>query len=258
MQIDSLKINEIKEIFFSLKLNKSPGYDEISFNDIKNCFSELNIPLKYLFKMSLESRIFSDKLKIAKVIPLFKAGDPANISSCRPISVPHCFSKRFEQIMHNRLYKYLTTEKNLYHKKFDFQRDHSTKHAIVKLVNQIYETFEINQHTLRVFIDLSKAFDTISHSVLIKKLQMYNIRSINLAWFRTYLANRKQYISLRYDLKTGTQNILCGVPQGSTRVVAFLLYVNNLPNSSVLGPTMFADDANLFVFFLFCFVLFCF
>ena len=91
MPTDSLTINEVKEAFFSLKINKSPGCDEISFNVIKNCFSELNIPLKYLFDKSLEIGIFPDKLKIARVIPLYKAGDPANISNYRPISVLPCF-----------------------------------------------------------------------------------------------------------------------------------------------------------------------
>ena len=152
-----------------------------------------------------------------------------------------------ERIMYNRLYKYLTTEKILYPKQFGFQRGHSTEHAIAKLANQIYESFERNKYTLGVFIDLSKAFDTVNHSVLIKKLQMYGVRGVNLAWFCSYLANRKQYISLGHDRKTGTQNILCGVPQGSILgPLLFLLYVNDLPNSTVLEPIMFADDTNLF------------
>ena len=96
---DSLTINEVKEAFFSLEISKSPGCDGISFNVIKNCFSELNMKLKYLFDMSLESGIFPDKLKIVRVIPLYKAGDPANISNYRPISVLPCFSKMLERIM---------------------------------------------------------------------------------------------------------------------------------------------------------------
>ena len=151
-----------------------------------------------------------------------------------------------EPIMYYRLYKYLKTEKNVYPKQFCFQRGHSIEHAIVKLANQIYESFERNKYTLGVFIDLSKAFDTVNHSVLIKKLQMYGVRGVNLAWFCSYLANRKQYISLGHDRKTGTQNILCGVPQGSILgPLLFLLYVNDLPNSSVLEPIIFADDTNI-------------
>ena len=149
--------------------------------------------------------------------------------------------------MDNRLYKYLTTKKPLYLKQFAFQRGHSAEHAIVKLANQIYESFKRNHYTLGVFIDLSKAFDTINHSVLTKKLQMCGVRGVNLAWFCSYLANRKQYISLGHDRKTGIQNILCGVPQGSIRgPLLFLLYVNDLSNSSVLKPLMFAGDTNLF------------
>ena len=109
MPTGSLTINEVKETFFSLKVNNSAGYDEISFNVIKNCFSELNMPLKYLFEIILESGISPNKIKITRVIPLFKAADPANISNYRPISVLPCFFKVLERIMYNRLYKYLTT-----------------------------------------------------------------------------------------------------------------------------------------------------
>ena len=80
------------------------------------------------------------------------------------------------------------------------------------LANQIYESFERNQYTLRVFRDLSETFGIVNHLVSIKKLEMNGIRGINIAWFRSYLANRKQYVSLGHDLKTGTQNILCRVP----------------------------------------------
>ena len=176
---------------------------------------------------SLGSGIFPDKLKIARVILLYKAGDPANISNYKPKSVLPCFSKMLEQI--NRLYKYLTTEKILYPKQFGFQRGHSTEHAIVKIVNQMYESFERNQYTLGVFIDLSKDFDIVNHSVLIKKLQMYGVKGVNLALFCSYLANRKQYNSLSHDLKTRTQNIPCGVPQGS-----------------ILGPLLFCYMLTIF------------
>ena len=104
-----------------------------------------------------------------------------------------------------------------------------------------------NQYTVGVFIDLSKACDTFSHSVLIKKLQMYGFRGINLVSFHSYVAKRKQYISLGHNLKTDIQNILCGVPQNSILgPLLFLLYVDYLTNPSVLDPIMFEDDTNLF------------
>ena len=187
---DPVTINELKQAFFSLKTNKSPGYDEVSSNIIKNCFSELNYLLKYLFGKSIEKGVFANALKIARVTPLFKGGDPSDMSNYRPISVLLCFAKRLEPIMYNCLYKYLTTEKLLYSKLFGFQTGLSTQHPIVKLVDQIYKSFEKYLYTLGVFIDLSKVFDTVDHTILIRKLEMYGIKGINLPWFCSYLTNR--------------------------------------------------------------------
>ena len=129
MKTKQLSMNELKDAFFSLKINKSPGYDDISFNVVKRCFSSLCKPLKSLFNLSIEKGIFPDDLKIAKVI--YKADDKSNVSNYRPISVLSCFSKILERTMYNRLYQYLTENKILYPKQFGFQTGHSAEHAIV-------------------------------------------------------------------------------------------------------------------------------
>ena len=105
MPADPVTINELKEAFIPLKTNKSASYKEVSSNVIKNCFSEFNCPLKYLLRKSIEKGVFPDALKIARVAPLFKGGDPIDISNHRPISVLSCFSKIFERILYNCLYK---------------------------------------------------------------------------------------------------------------------------------------------------------
>ena len=138
----SLSINELKDAFFSLKTNKSPGVDEINFNVIKHCFGELCGPLKYIFDSSLQSEVFPGLMKIVIVSPVFKTGDTADISNYRPISVLPCFSKILERVMYNRLHKYLTDQKILHPPQFGFRKGHSAEHAIVQLVDQIYESFE--------------------------------------------------------------------------------------------------------------------
>ena len=157
-------------------MNKSVGADEISFNVIKNCFGELSDILRHIFDLSLQTGIFLDPLKIAKVTPVFKTGDLREISNYRPISVLPCFSKILERIMHNRLYSYLLNEQILYLKQFGFQKGHSTEYTIAQLADQIHESFENKNYTLAVFIDLPKAFDTIDHAILFKKLQTVELR----------------------------------------------------------------------------------
>ena len=124
-------MNELKDAFFSLKINKSPGYDDISFNVLKKCFSSLCEPLKYLFNLSIEKGIFPGDLKIAKVTPIYKTDDKSNLSNHRPISVFSCFLNILERIMYNYLYQYLTENTILYPKQFGFHTKHSNEQAIV-------------------------------------------------------------------------------------------------------------------------------
>ena len=247
MESKSSSINELKDAFFSLKINKSSGVDDVSFNIIKKCFGVLFELLIYLFQLSLEKGIFPDDLKIAKVTPVYKTGDNSDRSNYRPTSVLPCFSKILERLRYNFLYKYLKENNILHEKQFSFQAQDSTSDAIVQLVDKIFDSFEKEQFTPRVFIDLSKAFDTVDHSILLKKLKLYCITDKNLAWFQSYLSNRKQYIEIGENSKTDPKYVTCGVPQGSIlEPLLFLVYVNDLPNvPRLLDPIMFADDTNL-------------
>ena len=136
----------------------------------------------------------------------------------------------------------------LYLKQFGFQTGISTEHATVKLADQIYESFEKDNYTLDVFIDLSKAFDTVDHTILIKKLEIYGIKGVNLARFRNYLTNRIQYISITRNLEADTKKSVAGLlkTQYWDHCCSCMLYVNDLHNSTALDPIMFADDTNLF------------
>lgn len=127
------------------------------------------------------------KNQITKVTPLFKPDDPESIINYKPISVLHYFSKVLKRIMYNRSCKYLREEKIFIVKAAWLQKGQSEDHTIVHLINQIYESFKNDNYTLGVFIDLSKAFDTVRYSISLKKLEMYGVNNMNLAWFACYL-----------------------------------------------------------------------
>ena len=137
-----ISVNELREPFYSLKTNKSAGYDDISYSVVKNCFKELCDPLLHIFNLSYSNGIFPAGLKIGKVTPIYKAGNSSDLSNYRPISALLCFSKILKRIIYNRIYTYLQKNKILYYKQFGFQAGHSSEHTIIQLLDQIYENFE--------------------------------------------------------------------------------------------------------------------
>ena len=133
----------------------------------------------------------------------------------------------------------------LFKNQFGFQEGHSTEHGIIQLIDQ---TSNSCHFTLGIFIDLSKAFDTIVHSIVIEKLKLYGVKGNNLRWFESYLSKRKQNISYNSNKCTTFESIKCGVSRGSILgPLLFLIYVNDLTNASnIFDPIIFADDTNLF------------
>ena len=105
--------------------------------------------------------------------------------------------------MYKRLYDYFTVNNILFNKQFGFRAGHSTEHALLELIDQICDSFNDKNYFLGIFVDLSKAFDTVDHSILLKKLEHYGIKGRNLSWFQIYLSNRKQYIEYKQENKTG-------------------------------------------------------
>ena len=144
----NLTDDEVKEALRSLMPNKSPAYENISSNVLNETSDIFFTSLKYIFNLSLQQGILPESLKIAKVSPIYKKDEEFLLTNYRPVAVLPCSSKLLERIMYNRLFKYLSENSILYEKQFGFQTSHSTEHAILLLVNQLYESFDENKFTL--------------------------------------------------------------------------------------------------------------
>ena len=193
----------------------SSGWDNVPQKVIKS--SPLNIlkALSHIFNLSIKDGIFPQKMKIAKVIPIFKEGSRLNVENYRPISLLQVFSKILERIIHNRLTSFLNYNNILYAKQFGFRKKHSTSHATSYLASEIHSTLDSKNKAACVFMDLSKAFDTLNLDILLKKLSFYGIRGIANSWFKSYLNGRSQYVDINSHKSSNTFNIFHGVPQGS-------------------------------------------
>ena len=239
--------NEIIEICGSLRSGAAAGYDGIPMNVVKQTIDLINYPLKYILNLSLRYGIVPDSLKIAKVIPLFKSGDHDIFSNYRPVSILPAFSKILEKVVYNRLLKFLNKFNILSDNQYGFRKHHSTAYALTHLYDKISSAIDNQEYTVGIFIDLSKAFDTVDHCILLEKLEHYGIRGSALNWFASYLSGRSQFVDFN-GYRSSTCQIRCGVPQGSILgPLLFLIYINDICNvSKVLDFILFADDTNIF------------
>ena len=158
----------------------------------------------------------------------------------RPISLLPCFSKILERIVANRL-------NILCDSQYGFRANYSTQMALLDLIDKLSSSLDKSNHAIVIFLDLSKAFDTVDHDILISKLNRYGIRGVALNWFKNYLSNRRQFVIWENEMSTSLP-ITCGVPQGSILgPILFLLYINDIyRSSSLLSFILFADDTSLF------------
>lgn len=249
---------EIESIINSLQNKYSSGKDDVPTAVIKNVKTHLSKILTHLINSSFVSGIFPEQLKVAKVVPIFKRGDPNNIDNYRPVSLLPSFSKIYEKAVYTRLSTYLDKHGLFDDFQHGFRSGKSVTTAAVAFIESIIDSVDRGEQVIGVFMDLSSAFDSVDHMLLLKKLNNLGVTGISYKWFQSFLVNRWQYVEITsvtssnrsLKVKSQMKQIKFGVPQGSILgPLLFLCYLKNISEVLSLVSSnnlcLYADDFNL-------------
>lgn len=238
---------EIENIINNLK-STSAGHDNIHIKVVKKCSYIISSFLEYIINLSFQKGCVPKQIQIAKIIPIHKKGTKTLLANYRPISLLSSFSKIFEKAMAARLMDYLTQHSLLSACQHGFRPGYSTERALHSLSQSIYHSIDNKLYQITLFCDFTKAFDTISHSILFEKLITYGIRGPAYHWIKSYLSHRKQFTIIN-NVSSSLQSINCGIPQGSVLgPLLFLIYINDISRSSIkLNYVLFADDTTIYL-----------
>ena len=231
-----------------MKGGKATGPDNIPPDVLKSVAPVVAPPLTDIINSSLSSGCFPEQWKCACVKPLHKGGSKSVLTNYRPISILPTCSKLIEMTVRSQLVTHLEENNLLYPLQSGFRRRHSTASTLLRATNDWYQALDAHLMIGVLFLDVSKAFDTVDHSLL-SKLQSYGVSSSTLNWFKSYLSGHSQFTKIG-DVKSHPLSTTAGVPQGSILGPnLFSVHINNLPNICPVNSTavLFADDTTIYV-----------
>ena len=232
--------NDIRKIADKLDNKKSCGIDGISNIIMKSIINILIKPITIIINQMLETGVFPDKLKVAKVIPLFKKRDPTLLTKNRPISLLPSLSNIFEKVIYQQLYAYFENSNLFFKGQYGFRKGHSTEMASLELVDRILSFMDNGDTPIGIFLDLSKAFDTLNHNILLHQLKHYGLSKNSTGSIKNYLENRTQYVNFD-NVNSDHQKMSTGVPHGSILgPLLFLIYMRTISTIQVNCSSVFS------------------
>ena len=240
--------NELVNIINGMKNKSAMGMDKIPIKLLKLALPFISKPLTYIYNICIMQNVFPTSLKIARVIPLPKSKDTSDVNNFRPISILPLLSKPLEKHIQKHLLKFMENN-NLFHSfQSGFRPNHSCNTALASLCDNWLSNINESKLTGAVFLDFKKAFDLVDHSVLLQKLNEYIRNDNTLQFFKSYLCQRQQYVSVNCS-SSELGFVECGVPQGSIiGPILFGIYINDLPlyiSNKNVRCDLFADDSTL-------------
>ena len=191
--LESVDESEIVIICRNLKVS-SAGWDQILPKVVKLTYHNFIVPITHVMNLSIIHGVVPTELKLAKVVPIYKSGDRGLINNYRPVSVLPCFKKILEKLMYKRISNFIHKHDLLYEYQFGFRQHRSTNQALIVLLDKITAALDNGDIVLGVFLDFSKAFDTVYHRILLNKMYKYGVRGIAAKWMENYLSDRQQFV----------------------------------------------------------------
>ena len=228
-QFEYVSIVFVKSFLKKVKRTKATGLDDLPAGMLKDCAAYIAVPLRYIVNLSLNTSTVPSAWKEAKIVPIYKSGASSSVENYRPISVLPILSKLLEKAVHTQLSTFLERNNLLNDSQFGYRENRSTDLASALLIDSIRKNGDNGLLTGTLFLDLSKAFDTINHDLIIKKLASYGVGNHETNWFSDYLFCRSQTVIVG-NQKSSKFNVSCGVPQGSILgPLIFLMFFNDFP-----------------------------
>ena len=244
---------EICKLIDSLKNKNSSGHDGISNKILKGITQSISEPLSIIFNKSMEEGIFPTEMKKADTVPLHKSKSREDKNNYRLISLLLTVSKLLEQVIYTRTYNFLIKYNQICNSQYGFRKGHSCQDAVAQLIDEVVKNKDEGLYTIGVFLDLSKAFDTLEHNVLLDKLYIYGIRGIALKWYKSYLTDRMLRVkcmvaSSSKQEYSDYEEVTYSTPQGSCLgPLLFLIFSNDLyRHLDYFNNLQFADDTTIY------------